>query len=350
MESSRDGDGRGAGGGTMERRATTSAGRAPLPWAAAVLVPLLSGCFASYSLHESAVLHNGQGIERLTEGDLEGAAAAFRLALEYNGRFSEPYNNLALVAIRRGELDEAEALLRRALLLNEDFAEAWTNLGYVRLRRGDPVQAIAAFEEAIAIDPGQLDARYDLVLALDEAGDLEEAWEHVLRLDVATPDDPAAQGLAAWIAARRGRFDEALGWATRALAVTPTEPLANLAAGIALLERGDAEAAESFLREGQAGDPGPAASVSLGLALLRLGRWGEAGAAFEAALRDRPELVPALVGAGTAAAGRGDVLAARTRLERALELDASTGVLDAATRAAAEALLATMEAPPFPAP
>ncbi|MBI5503110.1 MAG: tetratricopeptide repeat protein [Deltaproteobacteria bacterium] len=326
----------------MAGRTVSPAGRASMLRVASVLAPLLPACFAGYSLHESAVRHNDQGITRLAEGDLEGAAAAFRLALEYNNRFSEPYNNLALVEIRRGNLDEAEELLRRALLLCEDFAEAWTNLGYVRLRRGDAAEAVAAFEESIAIDPGQLDARYDLILALSELGDLDEAWEQVLRLDVATPDDPAAQGLAAWIASRLLRHDEALGWATRALAANPAEPLANLAAGVALLERGAADEAETFLRAAQASDLGPAASMSLGLALLRLARWAESRAAFAAALEVSPDLLPALVGAGTAAAGEGDLAAAHAALSRALELDAASGGLDPATRTAAEELLASL--------
>jgi len=281
-----------------------------------------AGCFASYGLHDRAVEHNREGIARLAEGDLESAAAAFRLALEYNDRFSEPYNNLALVAIRNGDLDEAERLLRQALRLNQDFAEAWTNLGAVRLRRGDPDEAISALLEAVRIDPGQLDARYDLVLALLETGQLAAAWEQALRLDVASPEDPAVLGLVGWVAAGLGRTEEALGWATRAMAAEPGEPLANLAAGTVLLLRGQAEEAEPFLRAATAADLGPTPWCQLGIALLALGRWEKARAALERALEARPDLLPALVGAGTAAAASGDVIGAKRFLGRALELDA----------------------------
>jgi len=305
-----------------------------------------SGCFASYSLHERAVAHNRAGIDRLAAGDLEGAAAAFRLALEYNGRFSEPYNNLALVAIRNDDLDEAERLLRAALRLNPDFAEAWTNLGFVHLRRGEPAEAVDTLLEAIRIDPGQDDARYDLVLALAEAGRLDEAWEQVLRLDVASPDDPAAQGLVAWIGARLGRCAEALGRATQALAVRPGEGLANLAAGTCLLaERRPAEA-EPFLRAAVRAETGSAGWLSLGLALLQLERWGEARAAFAQARDERPGLTPALVGEGTAAAALGERDAARALLEQALRLDAEAGgaALPAEQRDAASRLLQALAA------
>ncbi len=293
---------------------------------ATAVLAAAAGCFATYGLHERAVEHNREGIARLAEGDLESAAAAFRLALEYNDRFSEPYNNLALVAIRNGNLDYAERLLLQALRLNQDFAEAWTNLGAVRLRRGDPGEAVAALLEAVRIDPGQLDARYDLVLALLETGQVAAAWEQALRLDVASPDDPAVQGLVAWVATGLGRTEEALGWATRALAAEPDEPLANLAAGTALLLRGEAGEAEPFLRAATAEDLGPTPWCQLGIALLALGRWEKARAALERALEARPDLLPALVGAGTAAAASGDTVGAKRFLGRALELDAEGDV------------------------
>jgi Flp pilus assembly protein TadD len=281
-----------------------------------------TGCFASAGLHDRAVEHNREGIARLAEGDFESAAAAFRLALEYNDRFSEPYNNLALVAIRNGDLDGAERLLRQALRLNQDFAEAWTNLGAVQLRRGDPEQAVTALLEAVRIDPGQLDARYDLVLALLETKQFAAAWEQALRLDVASPDDPAVLGLVGWVAVGLGRTEEALGWATRAMAVEPGEPLANLAAGTVLLLRGQAAEAEPYLRAATAADLGPTPWCQLGIALLALGRWEKARAALERALETRPDMLPALVGAGAAAAASGDVVGAKRFLARALELDA----------------------------
>ena len=300
----------------------TAHGAQPLLSLGAALAAAAAGCFASAGLHDRAVEHNREGIARLAEGDLESAAAAFRLALEYNDRFSEPYNNLALVAIRNGDLDDAERLLRHALRLNQDFAEAWTNLGAVRLRRGDPEQAVAALLEAVRIDPGQLDARYDLVLALLETAQLAAAWEQALRLDVASPEDPAVLGLVGWVAAGLGRTEEALGWATRAMAAEPREPLANLAAGTVLLLRGQAAEAEPFLRTATAADLGPTPWCQLGIALLALGRWEKARAALERALETRPDLLPALVGAGTAAAASGDVVGAKRFLGRALELDA----------------------------
>lgn len=309
--------------------------------AACAWVVAAAGCLATTSLHERAVASNDAGIERLRANDLEGARAAFRLALEYNDRFSEPYNNLAIVALRRGELAEAERLVRQALRLNPDFAEAWNNLGYLRLRQGDAGGAVEAFEESLRTDPGQLDARYNLVLALGLAGQDDAAWEQALRLDVASPQDPVVQALLAWIATLRESPEEASDWATRALAARPDQPLAAYAMGWVLLRQGRAAEAEPFLRLGAQADLGGFAWSLLGAALLQLDRWDEAREVFARALAEGPELVPALFGAGLAAAWVGDCPAAAEYLERGLAADgrAERG-LPAAERQRMEELLA----------
>lgn len=309
--------------------------------AAALALVGAAGCLATTSLHERAVASNDAGIQRLRANDLEGARAAFRLALEYNDRFSEPYNNLAIVALRRGELAEAERLVRQALRLNPDFAEAWNNLGYLRLRQGDAAGAVDAFEESLRTDPGQLDARYNLVLALGLAGEDQAAWEQALRLDVASPDDPGVQALLAWVATLRESPEEASDWATRALAARPDQPLAAYALGWVLLRQGRAEEAEPYLRLGAQADLGGFAWSLLGAALLQLDRWEEAREVFARALAEGPDLVPALFGAGLAAAWAGDYAAATEYLERGLAADdRSAKALPAAERRRMEELLA----------
>jgi tetratricopeptide (TPR) repeat protein len=197
---------------------------------------------------------------------------------------------------------------------------------------------VDALVEAVRADPGQLDARYDLVLALLETGQLDQAWEQVLRLDVASPEDPQVLALAAWVAVRLRRFDEARGWATGALSAAPDSALANLAVGVSLLAEDDAAAAEPFLRAAADADPGPTVSLELGLALLDLEQWAKARAAFDRVLLDDPENAVALAGAGAAAAAAGDVIEAKRLLESALEADAE-GTLGRAAQETAASLL-----------
>jgi Flp pilus assembly protein TadD len=235
-----------------------------------------TGCVTPRVLHDRAIAHNGTGVDRLAEGDLAGAEVAFRLALEYDPRFSEPYANLAVVALERGDLADAEALLNRALRLNPDFAAAWANLGVLRLRRGDPTGAEEAFREALAADPDHHAARYDLVLVAVELGDLDLAAEQAGRLGVASPDDPAVLGLQALVAAERGDPAGALRLATRAVDLDPTQPVALYAAGRALAAQGRHDDAvvvfDLALARGESLGPLLGAAESL----IRTGRYAEA--------------------------------------------------------------------------
>src|SRR5688572_23007322 len=92
------------------------------------MVLLCASCGAA-PLHRLAIQHNAEGADDLARGRLEEAEARFRLATEYNDTFSEPWNNLGLVAMQREQLDDALRFFETAIDLREDFAEAWNNVG-----------------------------------------------------------------------------------------------------------------------------------------------------------------------------------------------------------------------------
>jgi tetratricopeptide (TPR) repeat protein len=86
----------------------------------------------------------------------------------------------------------------------------------------------------------------------------------------------------------------------------------------AAVRAGDAKAAERQYRAVLGRHPGfAAAQAGLGYALLREGRWTDAGAAFDEVLREDPAYLPALIGAATAARRRGDATAALELYRRA---------------------------------
>jgi tetratricopeptide (TPR) repeat protein len=84
---------------------------------------------------------------------------------------------------------------------------------------------------------------------------------------------------------------------------------------------GDAARAERRLaRLRRAGTPRPSVDAATGYARMRAGRLPDAAASFAAALGAAPSFVPALVGAGSVAARRGDDEAALTLYRRAQAL------------------------------
>ena len=97
------------------------------------------------------------------------------------------------------------------------------NLGVLRMQGRDYVGAQALFEEALALDPGHVLTRKNLVLVLETSGDPAPLIPH---LEILVEQDPADL----WSLERLGRAhtslgdkDEALRWFGRALAVAPPE-------------------------------------------------------------------------------------------------------------------------------
>jgi Flp pilus assembly protein TadD/DNA-binding transcriptional MerR regulator len=91
-----------------------------------------------------------------------------------------------------GREDGAAAAYRRALDLDPGLAAAHTNLGALAHRRGDTAEAIACFQAALALDPDQPEARYDLAHVLIEAGELELASAELRRVLQIVPESPDA--------------------------------------------------------------------------------------------------------------------------------------------------------------
>ena len=152
---------------------------------------------------------NDYGIGLLLQGDLKGAQAAFEKVVEMDPGYADGPVNVARVRVQEGEVEAAIPLLEAALKLSPRLAKAHYFLGtalktlgrydeaiehltiaaeqYPRdrvvlneigrvhfyQRRFD--EAIAALKRVLAVDPEDLDAHYNLMLAYQGAGDAENA-------------------------------------------------------------------------------------------------------------------------------------------------------------------------------
>ena len=152
---------------------------------------------------------NDYGIGLLLQGDLRGAGAAFRRVMTIDPDYPDGPINLARALLREGDAEGAIPLLEKALALEPDLArahfflgsalrtlgsynEALTHLEEARAqyprdrvvlgevgrvhfleRRFD--DAIAVLTEVLRIDPEDLSAHYNLMLAYRGNGETEEA-------------------------------------------------------------------------------------------------------------------------------------------------------------------------------
>jgi tetratricopeptide (TPR) repeat protein len=221
--------------------------------------PVAAGCFGSPVVHPRAAEELRRGYAHLQAGDRERAEVAFEHALEFAPDLPEGWNGLGVVARGRDEADAARERFAHAVRLAPGFAEGHANLGEALLELERPSEALEELRSALRIDPDLVAARQNLARALLQAGLAEpahreqrwrEARREYLHLLESRPDSPAAHADLAFMDYLSGRFAPAEQGYRRAAELAPSS--------------------ERFL--------------GLCLALVRLGRCGEAVTACERCL------------------------------------------------------------------
>lgn len=162
----------------------------PIRTALLFLGGLLTGCLATAPIHPEASRHNNTGVEHLQSGRLEQAATSFHLSLEYNPCHPDALHNLALIALLNQDLQTAERYENEALTCRPDLVQAVNGLGVIERAKGNLGEALEIFEQAIAMDPGYLEARKNLILTALDLGRRERARVQLNRLAILAPDDP----------------------------------------------------------------------------------------------------------------------------------------------------------------
>ena len=150
----------------------------------------------------SSAAHRRVGEQKRAAGDLPGALAELRTALDLNPESVEVLRVLAdvylqaqrfdvairlfrdalamrpndtgvrrglgIALVQSGQLAEAEAVLRPAVVADPADGVAWNTLGAALAGQGKLDEAIPCFERVLAIDPGDVSARQNLQRARAE--------------------------------------------------------------------------------------------------------------------------------------------------------------------------------------
>jgi tetratricopeptide (TPR) repeat protein len=131
---------------------------------------------------------------------------------------------LAAIYVAGGDGQRAVALLKDAARLEPGEFRPWYALGKVYHDQGSLEESAAAYSEALTRNPPAAEARESRIgriRARLDANHPELASEDLAELSRQAPDDPEVLGLRARQARDRGRHDEALALADRALAADP---------------------------------------------------------------------------------------------------------------------------------
>jgi tetratricopeptide (TPR) repeat protein len=205
----------------------------------------------------AALAHLARSRQFAEAGYLPRALVAARQATQ-----ADPANAIAqlecgILYLRGGLFDDAIRALHQATVLKPDSARAWFHLGMALDRVSNEPTAIGAYQRAVALAPGMTEAFARLGGDLIAVGRYDEAREALTRA-AASPDDPIGRHSRARLLMLDERFAEA----------------------------------ETVLRRGIARDPGDSAALHLlGDILARLGRFTDAAAAYEQAVKVAPDHV-----------------------------------------------------------
>lgn len=154
-------------------------------------------------------------------GDLDGAIAAYRNALDLDGDFAVVHYELARLLAERGEPAKAEESLLAALDAVPTYVEAMLALANVRRRFGRVDAALPPLVELLRRDPYNIDALLSLsevLLELDRHDDAAISIDRVLRFD---PRHVLALFLKGQLLADRHRYRDAIATWQRVVELDP---------------------------------------------------------------------------------------------------------------------------------
>jgi predicted AlkP superfamily phosphohydrolase/phosphomutase/Tfp pilus assembly protein PilF len=169
------------------------------------------------AMQELFSLYDGQGRTAALEPKL-------RAALARNPRLPMHRNWLGLALRRRGDLEGAEAEFKKALESAPDLVGVMANLGSLYLQEQKYQEAVALLRRAIEKDPRNLESRTNLIVALGMTRDLSGARRLVEEAEGAGQRAPGLYNALAYALRLGGHAEEALEMLDRSLRIDPRQP------------------------------------------------------------------------------------------------------------------------------
>jgi putative PEP-CTERM system TPR-repeat lipoprotein len=225
----------------------------------------------------------------------------------------------AQMALAAGQRDAALNLLSRAIALEPGRVDLWLLQGDLQRQAKQTAAARASYHKVLALQADNLPGRLAIAMLELEAGDLDKAQAELAKAEKLAPEHPMVQFLAAVIDFRRDRLDQARGKLQQALKSAPDYLPARLLAGAVELALGNRETAIAHLDKVLERMPDHAyARKLMAAAMVGTGQLEEARRLI-AGLRGEQDLLTASL-QGDIALRRGEYAAARQHLEQASAL------------------------------
>lgn len=243
----------------------------------------------------------------------------------------------ALRNYRNGNVRGGIAVMRRIMDEQPRMGLVYSHLAFFYSDIGEVEKAIEVLEQAIANGVSNESIRRKLALALLRVDRVDDA-RRTLSVDEDSTD-PATQSALGRVAARSGRFPEAMARLRRALELDPSFPTALMDGGILLMEMGRFDEARPLLERALEQDAYLAeAWNALGVIESSENHVQAAISAWRRAIEADPRMIDALYNLGLMLGRNGDTRGALDALRR------YSALVSGVQRREAEQMLAKLEA------
>ncbi len=195
----------------------------------------------------------------------------------------------ALGAWELGDTEAALGIIDEQIVADPEFAGAQHFRGLVLAGNRRYDEATAAFERALEIDPGHALAGRELARGYRATGNLESAATLMTEILALQPADVDLRWELADVLMRDGRWSDARNVLNEGFATDPNAPKLHYGEGVAAMQEGSAaDALAAFDRAAEGAPELPNLQFQRGQALEMLGRLDDALAAYEAETRRQP--------------------------------------------------------------
>ncbi|MBI4690401.1 MAG: tetratricopeptide repeat protein [Nitrospirae bacterium] len=188
--------------------------------------------------------HNNLGIALRAKGLIDKAEDHFRISMELDPYYSEPYINLGNIYFYDKNLpSKAKELYKTVLMLKPDSADTHNILGYAYHKEGWIDKAIEHYLIAIKLKPNYPEAHNNLGIAYSEKNRIDKAVEHYLIAIKLKPNYPEAYYNLGVLYKNNGMLDAAITNLQAAVRLKPDYSKAHYYLGDAYFAKGWNDAA-----------------------------------------------------------------------------------------------------------
>ncbi len=140
--------------------------------------------------------HRDEAKLKLSQGDVDGAIASYRKAIELDPKDAVAHHGLGLALAENEDFEEAVAAYLKAIELDPEYAEAYNDLGWAYFNLDWTTeeqievckQILEFFKQAITLKPNYTEAYYNIVQVYLNLNRNTEAIEACKQIIVLNPD------------------------------------------------------------------------------------------------------------------------------------------------------------------